>query len=257
MEKLKKYCSKQHYFFFCDKMKKNDKKEEKTMENIALSGKLACGKTVLANGMKEELGFEIISIGTTIKKTCSLLIENKDEFKQYLMNMIEDKSIAIQLIETMLETYHNKFSNSTFQKDKSGLYIKNDAYRDLTQYVATTLRKKFGNDVWVLFIAKEAESMAKQGKLVVCDDLRDPSEKKIFENFGFKIIRLDVSEKVQQERIKARGDGFISKEQLNHPTETALDDAEFDVRLDTDFLSIEEVRKAVYHYLQAEYQSYK
>jgi len=217
--------------------------------NIALSGKLACGKSRLAEELKRDLNYTIISIGTVIKKTTSLLIEDTERFKMYLQDMLQHQKDTAKLADEVIANFEKNFSRKSFVLDANGDYVKNDSYRGLVQYIATSMRKKLGEDVWVMFIAKEAEKKSKQGILVVCDDLRFPSEKEIFENYRFNIVRLDVSKEVQKKRIQMRGDGEISEEQLNHPSETALDDANFDLRIDTDNLLPEQVKERVCDYL--------
>lgn len=220
--------------------------------NLALSGKLACGKSVLANFLKEEHHYTIVSIGSMIKKVTNVVIEDQIAFAQYVKGMVEDKQVAERLVTEITNEFNTNFQHMTFEKDGDELYVKNNAYRQLTQYIATVFRKTFGEDIWVTFVAKEAINMTKEGKKIVCDDLRLPSEKEIFQSYGFKIIRLDVSEATQKMRIQARGDGKISHEQLNHPTEIALDNAEFDVRLNTDTMSMEAVNEFISGYLQME-----
>lgn len=221
--------------------------------NIALSGKLACGKSVLANHLVESFGYTIVSIGAPIKKATNFLIENKDDFSRYVIESLETlkgKEIVEQSIETIFHHFDSLSDVSSFIKQEDGSYIKNDDYRKLTQYIATEFRTQYGEDVWAIFAVNDALKLTQEGHKVICDDLRLPSEKKIFEKAGFKIIRLNVSKEVQKERIASRGDGTISEAQLTHPTEIALDNESFDLTLDTDTLSIEEVKNNVIGYLE-------
>jgi dephospho-CoA kinase len=219
------------------------------MKNIALNGKLACGKSEQARLLHEELGYSILSIGTMIKKVTNLLIEDPMQWKMYLENTIQNKKAVDAIYSEVQTTFHDTFQYASFEKTSEVNYVKNDWYRELAQYIATSFREVLGEDIWVTFIAKEASILAKKGEMVVCDDLRFPSEKKIFEEFGFKIIRLDVSKEVQKQRISHRGDGVINEKQLNHISETALDDAIFDLRINTDNISIQGIKEKIFGFI--------
>jgi len=221
------------------------------MKNIALNGKLACGKSEQARQLQQELGYSVLSIGTMIKKVTNLVIEEPKEWKTYLKTVLEEDHVIEQIYQEVQKTFQKKFQHVTFEKTEDGLYVKNDWYRELAQYIATSFRTLLGEDIWVTFVAKEAKMLAKQGKRVVCDDLRFPSEKHIFEQFGFATIRLDVSKKVQKQRISMRGDGKIDEKQLTHISEVALDDALFDLRINTDNLSIEEIKTIIFSFIQS------
>jgi len=220
------------------------------MKNIALNGKLACGKSEQARQLYQELGYSILSIGTMIKKVTNLLIEDPKEWKTYLETMIDKEQAVNTLYQEVQNEFYHTYQKEKFEKTTDGLYIKNDSYRELAQYIATSFRDVLGEDIWVTFIAKEAEMLAKNGQKVVCDDLRFPSEKRIFEQFGFATIRLDVSEYVQKQRISKRGDGTINEKQLTHISETALDNATFDLRIDTDDLSIDEIKTIIFSFVR-------
>lgn len=203
---------------------------------IAFSGKMTSGKTTLSEKFVEEDGYTLISIGSMIKKVSSLLVQNTYELNKYLHMMIESPDAPRVIFTLLTKTFDNNFSNSSFQEDGNGGFVKNQAYRELTQFVATSLREILGEDIWVSFLAKEAQILVKNGEKVVCDDLRLPTELSIFKSFGFKTIRIDILPEVQRERI-LKLYGEIDEKQLTHVTEVALDDSEFDFRFDNSFLA--------------------
>lgn len=218
---------------------------------VVLSGKMGSGKSTVAEGLCERFGFHTISIGTMIKKVSTLLIDQPNELKSYLRNVLkEEKPESFEeLYSKLITLYRENFTDATWEKDEAGNYTKNESYRDLTQFVATYFRDLYSQDIWVRFIASDAMELATSGERVVCDDLRDPSEKRILEMFGFMAVRLDISKEEQKRRLQERY-GTISEELLNHPTETALDDAHFDYRFSVDGMSVEEQREKVYRYLK-------
>lgn len=218
--------------------------------NLVLSGKLACGKSVLANQLKNELDYEILSIGATIKSAANELIEGEEKFKKFIFEKIDSDEKLKTIVEKIIKEFKVSFNEITFKKDSEDNYIKTDEYRSLTQFIASTFRNELGEDFWVKLVSEYALKLSKEGRKVIVDDLRFPSEKEIFEKYYFKTIRINVSKEVQKQRINNRGDGLISEEQLNHLSETALDEEKFDLVINSDLMSMEEVKAAVFDYLK-------
>lgn len=218
---------------------------------VALNGKMRSGKSTVAEMLREEHGFHIVSIGSTIKKVANYLIEDTRQLKQYLKEVLKaEKEEKFEVIfQDFLTVYQEQFANAIWQKEENGLYVKNEHYRKLTQMVATHFRQLYSEDIWMRFIAVDAMDLADKGKNVVCDDLRVKSEKRILEMFGFVIIRFDISKEEQEKRSKALGEE-IPDELLYHPTEIDLDDALFDYRFSVDALSPKEVYEKVVDYLK-------
>lgn len=217
---------------------------------VTLSGPMGSGKSTVAKGLTEEHSFHIISIGSTIKKVSTMLIDEPKELLDYLRHVLtgESEENLNAFYQQLLDGFHEKFPHPTWKKDEQGAYIKTEDYRELTQYVATYFRTSYSEDIWVRFIASDAVELAAKGEKVICDDMRFPTEKRILEMFGFTSIRLDISDAVQKKRLEATY-GTISDELRNHPGEHALDDAHFDLHVNVDTLSIEETRNQVYAYL--------
>lgn len=217
---------------------------------VVINGKMASGKTTAANGLKEDFNFIIISIGTMIKKVSTLLLEDKEKLNSYLNNVLNEEEGDF-INEILTKGFKENYKNAIWEKLNDGSYNKNKWYRKLTQFVATTMRDQYGDDVWVRFLVNDAMELAEKGKNVVCDDMRVPSEKKIFEKFGFATVRLEVSKQEQRKRLEKEY-GNIPEEQLNHVTETSLDDAKFDFKINTDNFTIKEMRMEIYKFLGLE-----
>lgn len=217
---------------------------------LALNGKMRSGKSTVAERLRDEHGFHIISIGNTIKKVANYLIEDQGELQHYLQEVLKAESTEKfdAVFAQFIDLYKKDYSDAVFQKEANGLYVKNESYRKLTQMVATYFRTLYSEDIWMRFIAVDAMDLADKGEKVVCDDLRLKSEKRILEMFGFVIVRLDISKEEQQNRSLQLGEK-ISDELLHHPTEIDLDDAYFDFRLVVDGLTIDQVYEQVVGYL--------
>jgi len=215
---------------------------------VAINGPMGVGKSTVAVGLEKQHQFHIISIGTQIKKVSTLLIDDTKQLQTYLQKVLGDKEEGTRIAFLLTDLFTDHFAHAHWEKESNGSYNKNEFYRKLTQEVATLMRQEYGEDIWVRFIASDAMDLANEGKHVVCDDLRVPSEKRIFEQFGFTIIRLDISKEEQERRLK-KIYGHIPTELLNHPTEIALNDATFDYRFLVDGLSEEQVQQKVYNFL--------
>lgn len=215
---------------------------------LAINGKMASGKTTIAEGLRDHQDFVVLSIASTIKKASTLVIEDMSSLYNYLKEMIENRSDLETVFFNIASTFDHEFAAAVWEKDETGAYIKTQWYRKLTQMVATKMREQFGADVWVKFCIKEALALHAKSACVVVDDLRLPEEKKLFEEGRFKILRLEVTPAVQKQRL-LKMYGEINEEQMNHVTETALDNALFDFVIDTSNLDSDAARRQVYAYI--------
>lgn len=201
---------------------------------IAITGKMVSGKSTLSKQLSKTMGYQIISISSSINQTAALLIENEKLLNEYLFSKIENYRIASILFETLTSTFQKKFMNTrvTWSKDSKGKFIKTQPYRELLQMVATSGRALMGEGIWCEFTKSDVLDLNNRNIPVIIDDLRLPSEKKFFEDFGFDIIRLDIESNEQRRRLlQLYGD--INEDLLNHSTETALDNEDFLYRIDT------------------------
>lgn len=218
---------------------------------IALNGKMASGKTTIAKALSSDLGFRVLSIGTTIKKTCTYVIEDLTKLYGYLRDMVDDPVMLESIYDEIISTFRDSFGDAVWEKDEHGFYHKTQPYRDLTQMVASMVRKKLGDEVWVQFCIKEAKEKANKGEYIVIDDLRLPAEKELFEQNGYCMIRVDVTKEVQNKRLLEKY-GEINEEQRNHITETALDTASFDLRVDNSEGDPDIAIQKIIHFIKAE-----
>jgi dephospho-CoA kinase len=202
------------------------------ISKIALNGKMTSGKTTIAEYLRDHHGYTILSIGSMIKKVATLLIDNMPDLYAYLKEMVDDREMVDRLFFEITSAFDQEFDRAEWTKDETGAYHKTQPYRKLTQMVATKVRDQLGKTVWTQFCIKEGEKLEKLGTKIVVDDLRLKEEKTLFEAGGYSIIRLHITKEAQAKRL-LNIYGKIDEEQLAHETEISLDNANFDLIIDT------------------------
>ena len=212
---------------------------------IALSGKMGSGKSTAANLLVREMDFKTLSVGSAIKPTANLLIQDQDSFRTHLYHVLPNTIETKRAVERVIASFNEAYANAEWISDGNEGYIKNEPYRDLLQKYPMMIREVLGEDVFLRLILNEHEP---SDESLLNDDIRLVGEKQHLESLGFRIIRLDINEDVQRERLM-KAYGKIDEQALRHPTETALDHETFDLRLDVSEMSEEEVAKHIKEFL--------
>lgn len=204
----------------------------KTPLRIALSGKMAAGKTVLARRMAKVMNMTVLSFGSYVKSFCSTLSNyNKDKDLSILMPMLNNlariNNVDIKDLLTETLSLANKFDGINYSWTESSqpiAEVKTKEIRNMIQTVGHTIRSKFNDDFWINCLIKNLEF---NGRYVV-DDVRYPNELQALVDNGFFVIRINVNKEDQIKRLIAR-DGEYSETALIHPSEVLLDKANFDI----------------------------
>ena len=90
----------------------------------------------------------------------------------------------------------------------------------MLQYVGTDVIRKKNPTLWVDFIAMILSYFNDNWDYVIIPDCRFPNEISTLVNQGFDVIHLKV--------VRPNFVSSLTKEQLNHPSETALDNVKPD-----------------------------
>jgi dephospho-CoA kinase len=117
---------------------------------IAIAGRMASGKTTLAEVLAGILNGEVVSLGGKVKQVAT-----------DLFGMVE--------------------------KD-----------RPLLQQIGMKMRE-IRPDVWIEYLDREAEQSSKD--TVIVDDCRFVNEARWFKDNGWTVVRLNIDESVQKERL--------------------------------------------------------
>jgi len=143
---------------------------------------------------------------------------------------------------TLCKGIMKEFSDINFEKRSFADSVYELAYklfdmkekdRNLLQAIGTNMRK-IDEDVWAKNTVKNIK-----GKNIIIDDLRFPNEMKYLVENNFFIIRLEISKKLQLERLeKTYPNSWKSQiPKLTHQSETSLDivpNEEFDLVINCD-----------------------
>lgn len=97
---------------------------------------------------------------------------------------------------------------------------------------------------WTDRAVQHALAEQREGKTVIFGGLRLREEHDAFRRAGARMIRLEVSPDAQKTRATVRDGRTLTSAEMNHPTETALDEFDFDLRLDTDMMTATQVTNA-------------
>lgn len=151
---------------------------------IALTGKIASGKSFISQYLCDTHNFKIFSFAQPVKDICKDVFEMK----------YKDRKLLQQFAEKC---------------------------------------KEIDPDVWVKYL--ERDILKETGNIVI-DDLRFPNESIMLQKHGFKIIKLELNEKIQTKRIKETYPDTYKEhlERINHISESMYDSLPFDYKIDMD-----------------------
>lgn len=215
---------------------------------IALSGKMASGKSTVLKELAKFYEYKGVAIGNEIKPLAASLIENKQGFKEKIQRVIPNPKQRVKALTEILQFFYVNFQNANWVKDENGVYLKNEPYRKLLQDFPMLIRNHFGEEIFAKLLLTELQSDIEKGSSIICDDLRLPNEKKLFEQKGFKIIRLDIEEEEQKRRL-IKTYGTFDEAALRHRTEVALDNENFDLRIDVTHKSVPAIVEEIKNFL--------
>lgn len=113
------------------------------------------------------------------------------------------------------------------QKDENG--------RQLLQWWGTDVVRKKSENFWVNTVMRLAAVLDGEIDYLIIDDCRFPNEVELWKDeYGYLTLRIE----------RPGHENALNDEQRKHPSETALDDYEFDVTISaTDF---KELKEAIY-----------
>lgn len=138
----------------------------------------------------------------------------KDTAATYLENELKHKSYKVLVAHyaDLLKYICKTFFNWNGKKDEEG--------RQILQYVGTDIIRKQMPNYWVDFIISILTLFKNEWDYVLIPDCRFPNEIERLKQSGINTFTL----RIKRENFKSD----LTEEQLNHISETALDDYNFD-----------------------------
>lgn len=169
---------------------------------LAISGKIASGKSTLARKIADEL------IATT-----------------------RDPVLVVSFAAQLRHIARLLFPNDMISSDSDSDSKKLNKQRRILQDLGAAC-KAIDPNVWINALDRQIAML--NGVHIIIDDLRFPDELEYCKRTGFTIVRLDIDKPLQEQRIRAAYDAENVDEQLarlENRSETALDEYAFEHRL--------------------------
>jgi cytidylate kinase len=215
---------------------------------LAISGKLGSGKDSSAPLLMEALGVSLSQHEFFARPL-------KDEVQQVIDILASSETLqegVLRLSATMgakvnlMDVVAGYLYRGVQAGEITSSYQRTPEVRSALQFWGTEVRRAQDEDYWVKLAMKSTLALLASGVSVFVTDARFINEIEAILSVDGYAVRLDISQEVQKERIKAR-DGIIpSEEALNHKSELELDDfTRFSARVSTDTLSKAQVVQEV------------
>lgn len=217
---------------------------------VGLSGKLASGKDTVAPLVMDMLGArrrEHMSFATVLKDEGDAILASIRSWAG--LQCVSAPLLPVQRVDLgryLATTHQIPFEKAVefFAGDVAdaaigdvGLHARarTPVTRAFLQKLGTDVRRAQDDLYWVKRTVGPAAAAMATGTSVFFTDVRFPNEADAVRALGGTLIRLDVTEQTQRERLRARDGLELDVAAGAHPSETALDDyAGFDVRVSND-----------------------
>ena len=121
--------------------------------------------------------------------------------------------------------------------------VKDEKGRELLQYVGTDKVRAVSPDYWANFVVSILSIFGDQWDYVLVPDTRFPNEYEIYRAFGMDAMIVRV--------IRPNYISTLTGQQLQHPSETAMDDYPFDVFFVNDG-KLQDLRDAVCRFVESD-----
>lgn len=103
--------------------------------------------------------------------------------------------------ENYQNVYFLKFSDAL--SDILKMFF-NDVKREDQQWLSSTLREKFGQDILVKALVKKIDGITEG--IIILNGVRRPDDFKALKSIGGKLIYVTTEQKLRWERVKVRGE---------------------------------------------------
>lgn len=197
-----------------------------------MSGKIASGKDYTANLLMEE----VVSTGELVNFISfadGLRIEVRS-----VANMISlgfgnmEIAYIMKATPSDIKIFRELMADDDEFTRTLDPKLRTKNVRLIMQHWGTDVRRRDNDNYWVDKLVDYVNLNTSQYDYIVVTDVRFPNEANAIIDNGGVLIRCQVDEDTQLNRIKERGT-TITSEQLTHVSETALDNYDFPFIIDT------------------------
>lgn len=172
------------------------------MYNVAIVGKMGAGKSSLANHLVDVHKYTRVANAGALKALAAMAYGPIDKSETYRV--------------TIPCSVHSGDSHE--EREISG--------RQVLQGIGQIV-KEFDRDFWLKAMMRDIDT--KGNGPFVCDDTRFPFEAEFLKERGWIIVKLYVPKDVRAERYRSLYGRVPTEAELNHPSETEVDDIEEDI----------------------------
>lgn len=188
---------------------------------FTMSGKMGAGKDTVGNLISKELiskGYRLIntSFGYLIRNEITDIVNGYRK-----ANDKEKYAIKVNANKKDLDKLYYYLQDCT-------AFDRTDETRAALQFWGTEIRRKQQDNYWINKMSEFIVNSVNSGLSVNVTDARFPNEVDLIKDLAGKIIRLDVPEEIRIKRIEERDNIKVNPESLNHISETALDNYNFE-----------------------------
>lgn len=209
-------------------MKSSESLSKAGETNIALTGRMRAGKSLIASIIINEYGLNRHSFGRALKHYAGELFEGSEAYSS-------------EYFETGPPCPFDGKRRQVERKPRK-------MYQDFGQAM-----RALDDNVWINHVEKaiNLDRLFVGYKGAIIDDLRQPNEYAWARANGFTIIRVNAGEDTRIERIKSAGDSY-SDEDFRHETESHVDSFEVDYEIwNGDGVSIDELEAKISEIMEA------
>lgn len=230
---------------------------------VGISGKMGSGKDTVASLIAERFsqsGEKVVirSLADSLKEEVARLVadalmsQSEQGFCDSVTSWSRISSIQAQELLKVLHPLVVSLLEQMVESNEvtAELLYRNPAdkplVREVLKFWGNDVRRAQNPDYWVNMAAGYTEEQRSMGVSCVIPDVRRQNEAGFIKDAGGLLVRLNVSEEEQRRRLLRRDNKLSDRSAFTHITETDLDDYDrFDIILDTDSMSPEEVTDAI------------
>lgn len=174
------------------------------MYNVAIVGKMGAGKSSLANHLVDVHQYTRVANAGALKALAAMAYGPIDKSETYRVT----------------RSFRNSGLDYDHEQEISG--------RQVLQGIGQIV-KEFDRDFWLKAMMRDIET--KGNGPFVCDDTRFPFEADFLRDKGWVIAKLYVPKEIRAERYLSLYGRVPTEDELNHPSETEVDDIAEDIGL--------------------------